>query len=468
MGRQSKNKKRQGNHNEPNKQNKQKRSKKKQKRERFWIEDCRDSSSPPSSSSNTTQPSLEVLITQCQLFDDYRQIPQQQLQSVDINDEENADTTVVTAALGSSQDLIVESENKIDQKTNEVTNTKAIVKAPQEGEGSGDDTHEKKSEERGGKSETKALNDNIECDFSDAFISIKRAKSALKATRVMGDSVENFKPLPNGDCGDGIKNPYNNEEVPDKFWSQRRRLFTLFDQGIQLDKESWYSVTPEAIANHISAYLVGNRENAIIVDPFSGCGGNAIAFAKMERVKLVVCVDKDLEKLKMAASNAAIYNIPKEKMLFIHSNAGRVLSLYDNRKLIDKSVDSKITENEDRNETFKIGGLELLPDTIDCVFLSPPWGGMDYAKVGKRNYTLQCIKVDGIEENSAEMDGEDVLNGAAKALGQGGPIALFLPKNINGVALGRSVLRAGCSGPLVLEKNVLNAKLKTVTAYIGL
>jgi trimethylguanosine synthase len=467
MGRQSKNKKRQASQNEQSNQNKQKRSKKKQKRERFWIEDCRDSSSAPSSSSNTAQPSLEVLITQCQLFDDYRQIPQQQLQSADINDEKNADTTVVTAALGSSQNLNVESENKIYQKTNEVTNTKAIVKAPEKGEGSGDDNQEKKSEERGEKYETKALKDNNECDFSDAFISIKRAKSALKATRVMGDSVENFEPLPNGDCGDGITNPYNNEEVPDKFWSQRRRLFTLYDQGIQLDKESWYSVTPEAIANHISAYLVGNRENAIIVDPFSGCGGNAIAFARMERVKLVVCVDKDLEKLKMAASNATIYNIPKEKMVFIHNNAGNVLSLYENRKLVNKPVDSKITKNEDRNETFKIGGLELLPDSIDCIFLSPPWGGMDYAKVGKRNYTLQCIRVDGVEENT-EMDGEDVLNGAAKALGQGGPIALFLPKNINGVALGRSVLRAGYSGPLVLEKNVLNAKLKTVTAYIGL
>merc|ERR1711935_457526 len=207
-------------------------------------------------------------------------------------------------------------------------------------------------------------------------------------------------------------------------------------------------------------YLVSNREDAIILDPFCGCGGNAIAFAQMERVKLVVCVDKDLEKLKMAASNATIYKIPKEKMLFVHENAGHVMSAYENRKLIKKPVDTNLTKNEDGRESFKIGGLELLPDIIDCIFLSPPWGGIDYAKVGKRNYTMQCIKVDGIEENT-EINGEDILNGAAKALGQG-PIALFLPKNINGVALGRSVLRAGYSCPLVMEKNVLNGKLKTV------
>jgi trimethylguanosine synthase len=47
-------------------------------------------------------------------------------------------------------------------------------------------------------------------------------------------------------------NPFDSEEVADKYWAQRRRLFTKFDDGIQLDKESWYSVTPEVIANHIA------------------------------------------------------------------------------------------------------------------------------------------------------------------------------------------------------------------------
>lgn len=171
----------------------------------------------------------------------------------------------------------------------------------------------------------------------------------------------------------------------------------------------------------------------------------------------------------MAAANAAIYNIPKEKIVFIHDNAGRILSFYANKqlKLTKQCVDTKVDRNEEGSESFKIGGLELLPDTIDCVFLSPPWGGMDYTKVGKRNYTLECINIDGIVKNT-QMNGEDILNAAAEALGKDGPIVLFLPKNTNGVALGRSVLRAGYDSPMVMEKNVLNGKLKTVTAYIGL
>ena len=32
----------------------------------------------------------------------------------------------------------------------------------------------------------------------------------------------------------------------------RYRLFSKFDEGIRLDAESWFSVTPERIAQHIA------------------------------------------------------------------------------------------------------------------------------------------------------------------------------------------------------------------------
>ena len=35
-----------------------------------------------------------------------------------------------------------------------------------------------------------------------------------------------------------------------KYWAQRYRLF--YDEGVRLDPESWYSVTPEKIAQHIA------------------------------------------------------------------------------------------------------------------------------------------------------------------------------------------------------------------------
>ena len=68
--------------------------------------------------------------------------------------------------------------------------------------------------------------------------------------------------LPNGDCGDGIVNPFPKDEVEDKYWAQRKRFFSKFDNGIQLDKESWYSVTPEAIADHISKRMVKDIESS--------------------------------------------------------------------------------------------------------------------------------------------------------------------------------------------------------------
>jgi hypothetical protein len=38
------------------------------------------------------------------------------------------------------------------------------------------------------------------------------------------------------------------EGVQDKYWDQRYRLLSRFDQGVVLDDESWYSITPEEIS----------------------------------------------------------------------------------------------------------------------------------------------------------------------------------------------------------------------------
>ena len=37
-----------------------------------------------------------------------------------------------------------------------------------------------------------------------------------------------------------------------KYWAQRYRLFSMYDDGVKLDHESWYSITPEKIAEHIA------------------------------------------------------------------------------------------------------------------------------------------------------------------------------------------------------------------------
>lgn len=62
-----------------------------------------------------------------------------------------------------------------------------------------------------------------------------------------------------------------------KYWRQRYRLFSRFEEGIQMDEEGWFSVTPERIAKHHASRCAGG----VIVDCFTGVGGNAIQFAQM-------------------------------------------------------------------------------------------------------------------------------------------------------------------------------------------
>lgn len=63
--------------------------------------------------------------------------------------------------------------------------------------------------------------------------------------------------------------------VHSKYWFQRHRLFSLYDDGIKMDLEGWYSVTPESIAIHIAERCRCD----VIIDAFCGVGGNTIQFA---------------------------------------------------------------------------------------------------------------------------------------------------------------------------------------------
>ncbi len=304
--------------------------------------------------------------------------------------------------------------------------------------------------------------------IDQAFIAVQRAptaKAPLKKFQSKG-----FKPLPDGDCGDGLVNPHDKSEVPDKYWAQRKRLFSRFDDGIRLDKEGWYSVTPEAIANHIASRVTAGKEDGsmVVMDAFCGCGGNAIAFARRPEVSLVIAVDCDREKLEMAANNAAAYDVATEKIVFIHGNASEALLLYKDGKLrMSKTTAAKscgVVAAVEIDHGFQVGGMELLPKLLDSIFLSPPWGGMDYETCGKRNYHIEtCIEVSNAD--GLPWNGEEIL--IASAVATTGPVIYFLPRNINGISFGRSALKAKYRA-VVMEQNILLDKLKTVTAYLGL
>ncbi|KAK3534226.1 hypothetical protein QTP86_007028 [Hemibagrus guttatus] len=126
-----------------------------------------------------------------------------------------------------------------------------------------------------------------------------------------------------------------------KYWAQRYRLFSRFDEGIKLDHEGWFSVTPEKIAKHIAQRVQVTSQSLVIVDAFCGVGGNSIQFALTGNT--VIAIDIDPVRLALARHNAAVYGV-SERIDFIQADF-----------------------------------LQVAPRLrADVVFLSPPWGGPEY------------------------------------------------------------------------------------------
>lgn len=192
-----------------------------------------------------------------------------------------------------------------------------------------------------------------------------------------------------------------------KYFAQRHRLFHRYDEGIQLDEEAWYSVTPEKIAAHIANRFAHLK---VIVDLYSCVGGNSIQFAKAGM--RVIAVEIDQHKINMAKNNAAIYDV------------------------------------EDRIE-FRKGDvfdtLSSLRDQFDenwGIFLSPPWGGPSY--LNQKVFDVSVFK-DAID----------------KAMRVSSNVAILVPKNTSIQNIEEHFDH--CE----VEENYLGGKLKTKTLYFG-
>ncbi|KAK6245238.1 hypothetical protein SCA6_008328 [Theobroma cacao] len=162
-----------------------------------------------------------------------------------------------------------------------------------------------------------------------------------------------------------------------KYWSQRYLLFSRFDDGIKMDEEGWFSVTPEPIARHHASRC----GSGIVVDSFTGVGGNAIQLA--QRSAHVIAIDIDPKKIDYAYHNAAVYGV------------------------------------NDRID-FIMGDFFALAPKLkaDTVFLSPPWGGPDYTKV----------KIYDLKTMLRPRDGYFLFDVAKKIACR---IVMFLPRNVD-------------------------------------
>ncbi|CAD6211454.1 unnamed protein product [Miscanthus lutarioriparius] len=196
-----------------------------------------------------------------------------------------------------------------------------------------------------------------------------------------------------------------------KYWTQRYSLFSLFDSGIKMDEEGWFSVTPEPIAKH-HASRVGA---GVMIDCFTGVGGNAIQFAT--KCKHVIAVDIDPQKIDCAHHNASIYGV------------------------------------NDRIDFIVGDFIHIAPHLKgETAFMSPPWGGPDYAKVDVYDMKSMLMPCDGY---SLFKLGTMIAS----------RVVMFLPRNIDLNQLADMSLSVDPPWAVEVEKNFLNGKLKAITAY---
>lgn len=423
------------------------RSHKTRKVGRYWIEDVREMPLP-----NNAAVTLTVVITRVELHDEHMH----HKKDITTPDEKGNTFSQVEGDDDDDDDDNLVAVTPVIHPVPVVTNSDLMIH-----EDDDDDDDDPNLETADA---TISFHTETTKPVHNPCILIRRAQSATSTMTKYPH--QDFRPLPNGNCGDEILNPYPKSEVADKFWAQRKRLFSRYDEGIIMDKEGWYSVTPEAIATHLSDRIVAmhHSNSLIVLDAFAGCGGNVIAFARNPQVSLVLCVDTDLNKLRIVAHNAKLYGIDKEKIILLHCDACKILEAFQDGKRIHPISALLGNTSEFRCfHGFKLGGLGLLPDRIDAIFLSPPWGGMDYEQSGKRNYSLStCIHVS--REDGSKYNGEELLQLSAKAQRC---VIYFLPRNVNGLWLGQNAFKAGYRQSIELEQHNLNGKLKTLTAYFG-
>ena len=91
----------------------------------------------------------------------------------------------------------------------------------------------------------------------------------------------------------------------------KERLFSRWAQGIQVDAQGLYSLTPE----HMALQIAQGVQESVVIDAFCGCGGNTIAFARQKHITKVFAYDNDPQKIAFAKNNAQIYGV-QHKIVF--------------------------------------------------------------------------------------------------------------------------------------------------------
>ncbi|KIE03446.1 RNA cap guanine-N2 methyltransferase, partial [Metarhizium majus ARSEF 297] len=158
---------------------------------------------------------------------------------------------------------------------------------------------------------------------------------------------------------DECKHYEGRHQVPwdiQKYFSQRYSIFSWYDEGVYLTDDAWFGVTPEPVANELSAT---DASKDTLIDAFAGAGGNIIAFALTNRWKRIIAVERDASTLACAQNNAELYEVDPSIITWVHADSFKYLELLHNRP-----------------EELHPGLRVDVSKTV--LFSSPPWGGPGY------------------------------------------------------------------------------------------
>ena len=179
-------------------------------------------------------------------------------------------------------------------------------------------------------------------------------------------SLHSFQPTPVDQC------PVSLQSVS-KYWMHRLDILGNFDEVCwELDEESWYSITPEALALHhaaqISAYCQERLENAsslCVWDAFGGVGGNVVGCLR--------------EGHRVWMSDIHARRVASAQSISLQLTAAR----------------------EGRLQVICAAAQSLLcpawVDLFDCLIWDPPWGGPDIYNasqlLGLDIFPIECLQV---------------------------------------------------------------------------
>ncbi|XP_044441255.1 trimethylguanosine synthase isoform X1 [Triticum aestivum] len=232
--------------------------------------------------------------------------------------------------------------------------------------------------------------------------------------------------------------------VAGKYWAHRHSLFSLYDRGVRMDAEGWYSATPEAIA---AAQAARAAPAGLVLDAFAGVGGNSIQFAA-RRVPAAPFRFRVARLLRSRTVNIVAGILCSCRGCYV------VAVEIDPRKVELARHNARIYGVEDMIE-FVVGDFFLLAPYLkaDLVFLSPPWGGPAYNQTPV--YTLDMLK---------PKDGHAVFQAAQKIAPN---IIMFLPRNVDISQV--EELSWLSSPPLDFEseESYVQHRFKGITAYFG-